>query len=106
MNDLYLYGSNERIFLNINLGCSSNCSYCYLSDLSINVIKKDDMNLSSLQIIVSFDFININNVNKIENLLYISDEIEKVIKKYDISKKLFMEKNKPNKIGEICYMRD
>ena len=36
MNDLYLYGSNERIFLNINLGCSSNCSYCYLSDLSIS----------------------------------------------------------------------
>lgn len=78
----------------------------YLSDLSINVIKKDDMNLSDLQMIVSFDYININNVNKIDNLLYISDEIEKVIRKYDISKKLFMEKHKPNKIGEICCMKD
>ncbi len=36
MNDLYLYGNNERLFLNTNLGCLSNCSFCYLPDLSIN----------------------------------------------------------------------
>lgn len=46
MNDLYLYGNNERLFLNTNLGCLSNCSFCYLPDLSINKNGYDNQKIS------------------------------------------------------------
>ncbi|MCF6172746.1 MAG: hypothetical protein L3J44_03045 [Campylobacteraceae bacterium] len=35
MNNNFLYGNSERLFLNTNLGCDSNCSYCYLPDLNL-----------------------------------------------------------------------
>jgi DNA repair photolyase len=37
VNDNFLYGTEERIFLNTNLGCSSNCSYCYLPSLNFEI---------------------------------------------------------------------
>lgn len=44
----YIFGNQERIFLNTNLGCSSQCSYCYLPDLDIDIntkiTKKIDLN--------------------------------------------------------------
>lgn len=36
----YIFGDQERIFLNTNLGCASQCSYCYLPDLDIDINTK------------------------------------------------------------------
>ena len=33
----YLYGSDKRIFLNTNLGCSSKCRYCYLPKVNLSI---------------------------------------------------------------------
>lgn len=74
----------------------------YLSDLSINVIKKDDIKFHNrFTAILSFDNIDIEKLNDSNNLLYFSDEIEKAIRKYDIAKKIYTERNKSNSIGEI-----
>ena len=35
----YLYGNKERLFLNTNLGCNAQCSYCYLPILNFNLGK-------------------------------------------------------------------
>lgn len=35
----YLYGNKERLFLNTNLGCHAKCSYCYLPSLNISLGK-------------------------------------------------------------------
>lgn len=39
MTNNYLYGNRERLFLNTNLGCNAQCSYCYLPILSLNLGK-------------------------------------------------------------------
>lgn len=42
----YIYGDENRIFLNTNLGCSSQCSYCYLPDLNIEIGSKVNKHIS------------------------------------------------------------
>jgi DNA repair photolyase len=42
----YLYGDTNRIFLNTNLGCSSQCSYCYLPELNIAIGTKANKHMS------------------------------------------------------------
>ncbi|MEV9527121.1 hypothetical protein ACOTVK_01765 [Aliarcobacter butzleri] len=59
MDKLYLYGNNERLFLNTNLGCLSNCSFCYLPDLSIS---KNGYNNQKISII--------NLIDKLKNNSY------------------------------------
>ena len=46
----YLYGNKERLFLNTNIGCHAQCSYCYLPSLNmplgktpINTINVNDL---------------------------------------------------------------
>lgn len=34
MNE-FVYGNENRIFVNTDMGCNSNCSYCYLPALNI-----------------------------------------------------------------------
>lgn len=33
----YIFGNKERVFLNTNLGCKSQCSYCYLPDIGLEI---------------------------------------------------------------------
>lgn len=42
----YIYGDEKRIFLNTNLGCASECSYCYLPDLDIEIGRKANKHIS------------------------------------------------------------
>ena len=46
----YIYGNEDRIFINTNLGCSSQCSYCYLPDLNIDIgtKKKNSISINGL----------------------------------------------------------
>lgn len=44
MNSDFLFGNFKRIFLNTYLGCKSNCSYCYLSDLKLKIDSKIKVN--------------------------------------------------------------
>ena len=39
MNE-FVYGNKDRIFVNTDMGCNSNCSYCYLPALNIKHAKK------------------------------------------------------------------
>lgn len=48
INDLwrqgYLTGDQERVFINTSLGCSANCSYCYLPVIGYQTGKKINNN--------------------------------------------------------------
>lgn len=46
----YLYGNKQRLFLNTNLGCKAQCSYCYLPklDFSLDKIPKNTIAIDDL----------------------------------------------------------
>lgn len=42
----YIFGNKERVFLNTNLGCKSECSYCYLPDIGLEINTNQQYTLS------------------------------------------------------------
>jgi len=61
MNNDYIYGNSERIFLNTTLGCKSKCSYCYLP--SLNLVENFKIKITKLIILLkeNTDFIKGKN---------------------------------------------
>lgn len=51
IQDKYIFGNKDRIFLNTNLGCISKCSYCYLPKIDISNGTKINNFVSVLNII-------------------------------------------------------
>lgn len=52
---MYLEGDEKRLFLNTNLGCSSNCSYCYLSAVELVKGKDPDKKIGINELIVKLE---------------------------------------------------
>lgn len=78
------------IFINPIIGIRSNI-------LNIGIVRINDMkNNNPFTAILSINHINMEKLNNIENILEVSDQIEKSLRQYDTVKNIIMSKNKPN----------